>query len=108
MAGNETVTAIPQNVNLEPMHNSIREISELMKQVSSENGINLDVMYESIDETTTDVSELKDKVERLKALLNLNRECMEKLLKKSTPKEPIIKPWLKTGKTALSRWNTTN
>ena len=97
MAVNKTVTAIPQNLNLEPMHNSIREISELMKQVSSENGINLDVMYESIDETTTDVSELKDKVERLKALLNLNREIMEKLLEKSPPMEPVIKTWFEIG-----------
>ena len=91
------VTAIPQNLNLEPMNNSIREISELMKQVTSENGVNLDVMYESIDETTTEVSELQDKVERLKALLNLNRELMEKLLKKSPPKEPVIKTWFETG-----------
>jgi hypothetical protein len=97
MEVNKDVTAIPQNLNLEPMQNSIREISELMKQVSSDNGINLDVMYESIDETTTDVSELKDKVERLKALLNLNREIMEKLLKKSPPKEPVIKTWFETG-----------
>ena len=68
-----------------------------MKQFSSENGINLDVMYESIDETTTDVGELKDKMGRLKALLNLNREIMEKLLKKSPPREPVIKTWFETG-----------
>ncbi len=64
----ETVTAIPQNLNLEPMDASIREISDLMKQVSSENGV-----------TTPDVDELKDKVERLKGELNLNREIVVKV-----------------------------
>ncbi|MFQ5946776.1 MAG: hypothetical protein ACE5NC_11090, partial [Anaerolineae bacterium] len=69
----ETVTAIPQSLNLEPMDASIREISDLLKQVSREKGVNLDVMYESIDETTPDVDELKDKVERLKGWLNLSQ-----------------------------------
>ncbi len=64
----ETVTAIPQNLNLEPLDASIREISDLMKQISSENGV-----------TTPDVDELKDKVERLRGKLNLNREIVEKV-----------------------------
>jgi len=83
------------------MYTSIREISELLKQVSSEHGVKLDVMYEPIEETTTDVSELQDKVERLKVLLNLNREIAVKILEQAPLKEPVIKTWLESGSVIL-------
>ncbi len=97
----EATTAIPQSLDLERIHASIREISALVKQVSSENGVNLDAVYESIDETTTDVSELKDKVERLKVLLNLNREIVEKLPERAPHKKPLIKTWFESGSVIL-------
>jgi len=79
----------------------IREISDLLKQVSSENGVKLDVMYEPIEETTTDVGELQDRVERLKVLLNLNREIAVKILEQAPLKEPVIKTWLESGSVIL-------
>ena len=97
----EVTTANPQNLELGPVNARIREISDLLKKVSSENGVKIDVMYEPIDETTTDVSELQDKVERLKVLLNLNRELAEKLLEQAPLKDPIIKTWLESGSVIL-------
>jgi hypothetical protein len=97
----KATTAIPQNIELEPMYASIREISKLLKQVSSENGVKLDDMYEPIEETTTDVDELQDKVERLKVLLNLNREIAVKILEQAPLKEPVIKTWLESGSVIL-------
>ena len=79
------------------MHDSIREMSELLKQLSSENGVNLDVMYSSIDETTKDVDELQNQVERLKVLMNINRELAEKILERSPPEEAVVKTWFETG-----------
>jgi len=93
----KSITEVPQGLNVEPMHARIREINELLKQISSENGINLDVMYQSVDETTNDVNELQDKVERLNVLINVNREIAEKLLERSPPKKAVIKTWFETG-----------
>ena len=93
----KSIVDIPQGLQVEPMHNSIREISELLKQITSENGVNLDVMYSSIDETTNDVDELQNQVERLRVLMNLNREIAEKILERSPPEEPVIKTWFESG-----------
>ncbi len=93
----ESIGEIPQSLEVEPMHNTIREINELLQQITSENGVNLDVMYGSIDETTKDVDELQNQVERLRVLMNLNRELSEKILDRSPPEEPIIKTWFETG-----------
>ncbi len=93
----ESITSIPQSLQVEPMQDSIREISEMLKQVSSENGVNLDVMYKSIDETTKDVDQLQDNMERLTVLMNVNREIAEKLLERSPPQEAVIKTWFETG-----------
>jgi len=65
--------------------------------VSSENGINLDSMYESLNETSSDVTEIKDKVERLKVMLELNKEIAEKVLDRAPPKEAVIKTWSEAG-----------
>ena len=98
-AAAETISADPQTLEIEPIHDRIRKISNLLKQVSNENGINLDVMYGSIDESTADFSELLDKVERLKVLLNLNREVSEKVLEDS--KKPVTKVWFESGSVIL-------
>ena len=94
-----TKSANPQTLEIESIHDRIREISNLLKQVSNENGINLDVMYGSIDESTADFIELLDKVERLKVLLNLNREVSEKVLEDS--KKPVTKVWFESGSVIL-------
>ena len=93
----ESIVAIPQSLQDSPMQNSIREITELLKQVSGDNGVNLDTMYGSIDETTKDVNELQDNVERLRVLMDVNREIAEKLLERAPPQEPVIKTWFESG-----------
>ena len=98
-AAAETTAANPQTLEIEPIHDRIRGISNLLKQVSNENGINLDVMYGSIDASTADFSELLDKVERLKVLLDLNREVSEKVLEGS--KKPVMKVWFESGSVIL-------
>ncbi len=92
-----SITDIPQSIQVEPMQNSIREISELLKQVSSENGVNLDVMYNSIDETTKDVDQLQDKVEQLRVLMDVNREIAESVLDRTPAKQPVVKTWFEAG-----------
>ena len=90
----------PQNGiegSLAPIESSISEISELLKAVSSENGVNLDSMYESLDGTSSDVTEIKDKVERLKVMLELNKEISEKVLESAPPKKAVIKTWFEAG-----------
>jgi hypothetical protein len=68
-----------------------------LKQVSSQNGVNLDTMYDSIDETTTEVAEVKDKVERLRVMLETNKEITEKVLERAPPKKAVIKTWFEAG-----------
>ncbi len=93
----EAIAAIPGSLENSPMNTTIREMSQLLKQLSSENGVNLDLMYESIDETTSDVNEVQDKVERLRVLMELNQEIAEKLLERAPPKKAIIKTWFESG-----------
>jgi hypothetical protein len=82
---------------LAPIEARIAEISELLRAVSSENGVNMDAMYNSIESTTTEVSEVKDKVERLRVMLETNQEIAEKVLERSPPKEAVIKTWFEAG-----------
>ncbi len=95
----ETPAKVPNSSEIEEIHWSIREISELLKPVSNENGINLDTMHESINESSTDINELQEKAERLKILLDLNRELAEKIEKES--KRPVTKTWYETGSVIL-------
>jgi hypothetical protein len=43
------------------------------------------------------VDELQNQVERLRVLMNVNRELAEKILDRSPPEEPVIKTWFETG-----------
>jgi hypothetical protein len=97
----EVTQAIPQSLDLKPMNARVQEIGEVLKQLSSANGINLDTMYKSISGTTTEVSEVKAKVERLKVLMELNRGIMEKVLEKAPVKKPEIKTWFEAGSVIL-------
>jgi len=95
----ETPTKVPSSPEIDEIHRSIREISELLKPVSNENNINLDTMHESINESSTDIDELHKKAERLKILLDLNRELTEKIGTES--KRPVTKTWYETGSVIL-------
>jgi hypothetical protein len=97
----EVSQAIPQSLDLRPMNARIQEIGEVLRQLSSANGINLDTVHKSIDGTTTEVSEVKAKVERLKVLMDLNRGIMEKVLEKAPVKKPEIKTWFESGSVIL-------
>ena len=93
----EAIAAIPESLENSPMNTTLRDMSQLLKQMSSENGVNLDVMYESIDETTSDVKEVQDKVERLRVLMEVNQEIAEKLLERAPPKKAVVKTWFESG-----------
>ncbi len=98
-APTERPTKDPDSPEIKRIHQSIREISELLKPVSQGNGVNLDTMHESINEHSSDINELQEKAKRLKILLDLNRELTEKIEKES--RRPVTKTWYETGSVIL-------
>ena len=68
-----------------------------MKKISGEGGTNLDAMYQSIAETSADVTDVKEKVERLKNLLDVIREVGAKVLDRTPQKKAPIKTWFEPG-----------
>jgi hypothetical protein len=89
----------PQHPELEEIQASMQDISKLLKPVSNDNGINLDHFYRSIDEPTVDVDKLREKAERLRILLELNRELTDEGPK--GVKEPVTKTWFESGSVIL-------
>jgi len=72
---------------------SVQEVNALLKKISGEGGTNLDAMYQSITETTGEVGNLKEKVDRLKSLIDLIRQVGEKVLDRTPLKKPAVKTW---------------
>ncbi len=97
----EARTASPQGFEIAPIQSTIREMNEMLKRVSKENGVDLDIVYESIEETATEVDEMQDKIERLKVLIDVNREIAERLPERAPPKGPVIKTWFESGSVIL-------
>ncbi len=97
----EARTAIQQGFEVARMESAIREMTKLLKRLSTENGLDLDVLYESIEETATQADEMQDKVERLKVLMDVNHEIAEKLAEGAPPKGPVMKTWFESGSIIL-------
>ncbi len=95
----ETPNQVPGQPEIDRIHQSIREISQLLEPVSEGNGVNLESLHESINEDSTDIQELEEKAKRLKILLDLNRELTEKPQKDS--RAPVTKTWYETGSVIL-------
>jgi GTP1/Obg family GTP-binding protein len=76
---------------------SVQEVNKLLKKISGEGGTNLDAMYQSIAETSSDVGDLKEKVDRLKNLVEVIREVGEKVLDRTPQKKAPIKTWFEPG-----------
>jgi hypothetical protein len=86
-----------ESVRAEALHASMQEVQTLLKKISGEGDTSLDAMYQSIAETTAEVGDVKEKVERLKDLLELIREVGDKVLDRTPPKKPAIKTWFENG-----------
>ena len=95
----DSTTQVGVDPEVDQIQRRIREISELLKPLSNENGVNLNEMYESINKKSRDYGELKKKTDQLKILLDLNRELTEKLQKES--RGPITKTWYESGSVIL-------
>jgi hypothetical protein len=98
------VAAMPETLNnadtrkaeaarAEALQTSVQDVNTLLKKIGGEGGTSLDAMYKSITETTGDVGDLKEKVARLKDLIDSIREVQEKVLDRTSPKKPAIKTW---------------
>jgi len=76
---------------------SVQEVNKLLKKISGEGGANLDALSQSVAATSTDVGDVKEKVERLKKLLEMIQEVGEKVLDRTPQKKAPIKTWFEPG-----------
>jgi len=102
------VAKIPETVNnpetrkaealkAEELQASVQEVNKLLKKISGEGGANLDALSQSVAATSTEVGDVKDKVERLKKLLEMIREVGEKVLDRTPQKKAPVKTWFEPG-----------
>lgn len=90
---------VTENFDLVPINNSLREINLKLGAVINPMGIDLSILYEPFNGESTDIGSLRNRTERIKVLLALNREMVERLLDQS--KAPIVKTWYETGSVIL-------
>ena len=90
---------LTENFDLAPINNSLREIKLKLGTVINPMGIDLDFKHEPFNGESLDIGSLRNRTERIKVLLALNREMVERLLDKS--KVPIVKTWFETGSVIL-------
>jgi len=76
---------------------SVQEVNKLLKKISGEGGANLDALSQSVAATSTDVGDVKEKVERLKKLLEMIQEVGEKVLDRTPQKKAPVKTWFEPG-----------
>jgi len=81
------------------LQSNLREITGMLKPVSSRNGMDLEVMYESINQESSNIGQLGQKADQLKMLLDLNIEMVERAHKES--RAPITRTWYETGSVVL-------
>lgn len=86
------VTNLPGQLVAEDESKQVNQIAEKLKALASEKGYEFDSLFELSSTQAKDVKSVKNNVEELKALLEVQQALLDKNLN-----QPVIKTWFEAG-----------
>jgi hypothetical protein len=88
----QSVTVIPGQVSGGELGQQLKQLAEQAKGIASEKGYRFDALYEISASQSGDVKTMRNQVEEMKALLEVQRAILERNVN-----QPIIKTWFEGG-----------
>ncbi len=85
------MTVIPGKLNAEEISQQLKALAEQAKGISSDKGYHFDALYEISQTQASDVKTVRNQVEELKALLELQRSILERNMDRS-----VVKTWFES------------
>ncbi len=87
-----TIEDLPDRTDIESISQQVRMVSETMREVSRIQGLRIEKMFEVSEEQFQSVTSIRNKVEEVKVLVELQQEILEQ-----DSDEPVIRSWLEIG-----------
>ena len=87
----KTVTVLPGQIGDEELGKQLKKLVEQAKGVATEKGYHFDSLYEMNEAQATDVKTMRNQVEELKALLEMQRSILQRNMD-----QPIVKTWFES------------
>ena len=88
-----TVTVIPGKLDVTEFNKQLTDLTERLKSVATEKGYHFDELYQMTEAQGGDVKTVRNRVEELKALVEVQKAILEQRLN-----EPIVKTWFEAGR----------
>ena len=83
-----SVTVIPGSLDTKALSDQVAEMAERIKALTTEKGYRFDSLFELTETQATDVKTVRNRVEELKALIELQRIILEQKVN-----QPVMKTW---------------
>ncbi len=83
-----SITLIPGEVSSDELSEQVKELAKRAQGVASERGYRFDSLYEIAENQSTDVKTMRNQVQELKQLLELQRAILEQNMN-----QPVMKTW---------------
>ncbi len=87
----QVISALPEKVASEDMGQQVAQLTEQIKALASEKGYAFDSLYEMSADQTKDVKAVRNRVEELKAVLDVQQSILENRVN-----EPVVKTWFES------------
>ncbi|PIQ83180.1 MAG: hypothetical protein COV75_08950, partial [Candidatus Omnitrophica bacterium CG11_big_fil_rev_8_21_14_0_20_63_9] len=87
-SASQSITVIPGKFTGEELSAQLKELAKRAQGVSTDKGYHFDSLYELSETQATDVKTVRNQVEELKALLEVQRSILERNLD-----QPVVKTW---------------
>jgi len=84
----KSVTVIPGELDTKALTKQLAEVTERIKAATTEKGYHFDELYEMAETQSGDVKTMRNRVEELKALLEVQRALLEQNMN-----QPVMKTW---------------
>ena len=87
----DKVTLIPGEFNAAELHKQLAQLTERVKAMAAEKGYNFDSLYQMTQSQGGDVKTVRNQVQELKALVEVQKTILEQKLN-----EPVMKTWFES------------
>ena len=86
-----SVTVIPGTLDTKALAAQVAEMAERVKALTTEKGYRFDSLFDLTQTQATDVKTMRNRVEELKALVELQRAILEQKVN-----QPVMKTWFES------------
>ena len=83
-----SLTLIPGDVSSDELSEQVKALAKRAQGVASEKGYHFDSLYEIAENQSTDVKTVRNQVEELKQLLELQKSMLDRNMN-----QPVVKTW---------------